>query len=80
MSLNRMILYSKLKNGLWKIVTKSQVVNKFNVTKSRLHCTFLFRLLSPAILSNSGAPDKETRPVGVETLVEADASTTVDDQ
>ena len=29
-----MILCSKLKNGLWKIVTKSQVV-----TKSRLHCT-----------------------------------------
>ena len=28
-----MILCSKLKNGLWKIVTKSQVV-----TKSRLHC------------------------------------------
>jgi len=37
-------------------------------------------VLSPAILSNSGAPDKETRPVGVETLVEADASTTVDEQ
>ena len=34
-----MILCSKLKNGLWKIVTKSQVVTKFNVTKSRLHCT-----------------------------------------
>ena len=33
-----MILYSKLKNGLCKIVTKSQVVTKFNVTKSRLHC------------------------------------------
>ena len=32
MSLIRMILYSKLKNGLWKIVTKSQVVTKFNVT------------------------------------------------
>ena len=29
-----MILCSKL-----KIVTKSQVVTKFNVTKSRLHCT-----------------------------------------
>ena len=34
MSLNRMILCSKLKNGLCKIVTKWQVV-----TKSRLHCT-----------------------------------------
>ena len=34
-----MILCSKLKNGLCKIVTKSQVVTKFNVTKSRLHCT-----------------------------------------
>ena len=33
-----MILCSKLKNGLCKIVTKSQVVTKFNVTKSRLHC------------------------------------------
>ena len=39
MSLNRMILCSKLKNGLRKIVTKSQVVTKFNVTKSRFHCT-----------------------------------------
>ena len=28
------------KNGVWKIVTKSQVVTKFNVTKSRLHCTW----------------------------------------
>ena len=34
-----MILCSKLKNGLCKIVIKSQVVTKFNVTKSRLHCT-----------------------------------------
>ena len=33
-----MILCSKLKNCLSKIVTKSQVVTKFNVTKSRLHC------------------------------------------
>ena len=33
-----MILCSKLKNGLCKIVTKSLVVTKFNVTKSRLHC------------------------------------------
>ena len=40
MSLNQMILCSKLKNGLWKIITKSQVVTKFNFTKSRLHCTF----------------------------------------
>ena len=39
MPLNGMILCSKLKIGLWKIVTKSQVVTKFNVTKSRLHCT-----------------------------------------
>ena len=39
MSLNRMILFSKLKNGLCKIVTKSQVVIKFNVTESRLHRT-----------------------------------------
>ena len=35
-----MILCSKLKNGLCKIVTKSQVVTKFNVTKSRLHCIY----------------------------------------
>ena len=33
-----MILCSELKNGLRKIVTKSQVVTKFNLTKSRLHC------------------------------------------
>ena len=33
-----MILCSKLKKGLCKTVTKSQVVTKFNVTKSRLHC------------------------------------------
>ena len=37
MSLNRMILCRKLKNGLCKIVTESQVVTKFNVTKSRLY-------------------------------------------
>ena len=36
-----MILCYKLKNGLCKIVTTSQVVTKFNVTKSRLHCTVL---------------------------------------
>ena len=30
-------MYSKLKNGLCKIVTDSQVVTKYNVTKSRLH-------------------------------------------
>ena len=34
-----MILCSKLKNGLCKIVAKLQVFNKFNGTKSRLHCT-----------------------------------------
>ena len=39
MSLNWMILCGKLINGLCKIVTKSQVITKFNVTKSRLHCT-----------------------------------------
>ena len=39
MSLNRIISCSELKNGLCKLVTKSQVVTKFNVTKSRLHCT-----------------------------------------
>ena len=33
-----MILCSKLKNGLWKLFSKSQVVAKFNVTKSRMHC------------------------------------------
>ena len=38
MSLNQMVLCSKLKNGLCKIVTQSQVVTKLNVTKSRLHC------------------------------------------
>ena len=35
-----MILCSKFKNGLCKIVTKSQIVTKYNVTKSRLHCTY----------------------------------------
>ena len=39
MSLIQMILCSKSKNVLWKIVTKSQVVTKFNVAKSRLHRT-----------------------------------------
>ena len=34
-----MSLYFKFKNGLRKIVTKSQVT-KVNVTKSRLHCIF----------------------------------------
>ena len=38
MSLNQMILCSKLKNSLCKTVTKSQLVTKSNVTKSRLHC------------------------------------------
>ena len=32
-----MTLCSKLKNGVSKIVTKSQAVTKFAVTKSRLH-------------------------------------------
>ena len=41
MSLNRMILCSNLKNDFCKIVTKSQVVTKLNVTKSRLHCSAL---------------------------------------
>ena len=35
-----MISCGKLKNGLWKMVIKSQVVTKFVVTKSRLHCIF----------------------------------------
>ena len=35
-----MILCSKLKNDLCKIVIKSQVVTEFNVTKSSLHCTW----------------------------------------
>ena len=30
-----------MKNGLCKIVTKSQVVTKVDVTKSRLHCIAL---------------------------------------
>ena len=38
MSLNPMILCSKLKIGPFKIVIKSQVVTKFNVTTSRVHC------------------------------------------
>ena len=46
MSLNRMFLCSKSKNGLWKIVTKSQVVTKLDVTKSRLHCIRLTKVAS----------------------------------
>ena len=45
-----MILCSKLKTGLCKIVTKSQVVTKFNVTKSRLHCTAVI-IISYVILT-----------------------------
>ena len=37
-----MILCSKLKIGLCKIVTKSQVITKFKVTISSLHCTYLW--------------------------------------
>ena len=41
-----------MKNGFCKIVTKSQIVTKFNVTKLRLHCSinqvaykwFIFRI------------------------------------
>ena len=40
------------KNSLCKIVTKSQVVPKFSVTKSRLHCTNIFRLNSLAFPKN----------------------------
>ena len=34
-----MILCCELKNGLCKMVTKSQIATKFNVTKWGLHCT-----------------------------------------
>ena len=51
MSLNWMILYSKLKNGLWNIVTKSHVVTKFNVTKSRMHCTQRVRIILCTMLA-----------------------------
>ena len=33
-----MILCNELENGLIKIVAKSQIVTKFNVTISRVHC------------------------------------------
>jgi hypothetical protein len=59
-----MILCRKLKNVLCKIVTKSQVVTKFNVTKSRLHCTCNFeikaRKLSKLRLNNSTAGAEES--------------------
>ena len=42
-----MVLCSELKNGLCKLVTKSQVVTKFNVTKLRLHCTMFTYLDLP---------------------------------
>ena len=35
-----MLSCSKMKNCLCKIVSKSQDVTNFNVTKSRLHCTY----------------------------------------
>ena len=52
MTLNQMLLCSKLKNGLCKIVTKSQVVTKFDVTKSRLHFT-MFLSKDPSFLMTS---------------------------
>ena len=33
-----------MKNGLCKVVTKSQVVTKFNATKSRLNCNLVFKV------------------------------------
>ena len=36
-----MILCSKRKNGVCKIVTKSQIITKSNATKSRLHCMYV---------------------------------------
>ena len=45
MLLNQMILGSKLKNGLWKIVSKSQVVTKFTVTILRQYTLDLMTLL-----------------------------------
>ena len=38
-----MILCSKLKNRLSKVVTKSQIVTEFDVTKSRLHRILKFK-------------------------------------
>ena len=55
-----MMSCSKLKNGLCKIVTKSQVVTKSNVTKSRLHCMFSFFIQSMRIQSGNV---KYMRPV-----------------
>ena len=55
-----MILCSILKKGLFKIVvTKSQIVTKFNVTKSRLHCTLdvlanLLSLPKPCLILDLG--------------------------
>ena len=52
-----MILCIKLNIGLWKMVTKSQVVTRFNVTKSRLHYTrhlivsLFFGWIEPSIIS-----------------------------
>jgi hypothetical protein len=45
-----MILCSKLNNGLYKIVTKSQDVTKIDVTKSRLNCTVFPRNISVTIV------------------------------
>ena len=44
-----MYLLSKLKNGLCKIVNKSQIVAKFNVTKSRLHCIVVQSVFPPQL-------------------------------
>ena len=54
-----MILCSKLQNGLCKIVTNSQIITKFNVTKSRLHCTLdvlanLLSLPKPCLILDLG--------------------------
>ena len=51
MSLNQMILCSILKKRFCKTVTKSQFVTKFDVTKSRLHCTYIlkFKFMNPSM-------------------------------
>ena len=65
MSLNRTFLYSKMKNGLYKIVTKSQIVTKFNVTESRLLCTL--SLVNPkhfeflSYLISFGLPERNSK-------------------
>ena len=59
MLLNRMILCSKLKNGLFKIVTKSQVATKFTVTVVLLGQKSIYLYFNPRNHTFFGENKKE---------------------